>query len=446
MNPAPDRPFRAKIAVEDRPAGPLEIAFLIFAMIGQQGAFSGILWALQGRETDSIGDASDPVNVFFVVVTLVGMSVLFYLRPHLLGKMTRLSPLILLACLYALASSLWSEAKLLALKRAGVHVCTVLVALYLPARLGFDGAVRLVAKSIAVCAVLSFITGLALPRVGVMHTFGSYGRWRGIYAHKNPMAQAMGIGVMLQYYLALTSRARIRAGLIAALEVLLVVLANSATVFGIIVIATGCYGLFILATRGGPLRPLVVMVLAPAAALFAILIMFEPNLFHAISGRDATLTGRTQLWSWAWQVTQDEPLFGHGFQEFWNSGDPIVGQIWAAIGWQAPNAHNGFLEVALEMGALGVLLVALILLEALVRILGLFRIPASINQMGASLIILAGVIIQSGTEAVLFRQEDIDWFMVVLISFAAATTVRVLETPRHLRAVNIVERARPLSV
>ena len=97
------------------------------------------------------------------------------------------------------------------------------------------------------------------------------------------------------------------------------------------------------------------------------------------------------------------------------------------------------------MGALGVLLVALILLEALVRILGLLRIPASINQMGASLIILAGVIIQSGTEAVLYRQEDIDWFMVVMISFAAASTVKAVDTFRPLSAVNIVERARPLS-
>jgi hypothetical protein len=65
--------------------------------------------------------------------------------------------------------------------------------------------------------------------------------------------------------------------------------------------------------------------------------------------------------------------------------------------------------------------------------------------MGASLIILAGVIIQSGSEAVLFRQEDIDWFMVVMISFAAAATVKALDTSRPLTAVNILDRARPLS-
>ena len=430
---------------DDAPAGPLEKAFLVFAMLGQQGAFSSMLWTLQGRESDAIGEASDPVNVFFVAVTLAGMFILFCIRPHLLTRITRYSPLILIACAYAISSALWSEAKLLAFKRAGVHFSTVLVALYLPARLGFDKAVRLIAGSILICAVLSFLAGLLVPRVGVMHTIGSYGRWRGIYAHKNPMAQAMGVGVMLQYYIAITSRNKVLPALAVALQVLLVVLANSVTVLSIIVFATGGYVMFLIATRGGALRPLVVIALAPLAAAFAIAIMFEPNLFHAISGRDATLTGRTQLWAWVWQVTQEEPFFGHGLQEFWNSGAPIVGQIWAAIGWQAPNAHNGFLEVALEMGAAGVLLVAMILVEALVRSLGLIRSPTTINQMGASLIILAGVIIQSGSEAVLFRQEDIDWFMVVMISFAAATTVKALDTSRPLTAVNILDRARPLS-
>ena len=431
---------------DDKPPGFLEIAFLTYGVIGQQCAVSSTIQFLQGKdEVTTVGVQSDPVNVFVVATTMAGLMFLFYLRPKILGRIAGLSPLILTACFIALASSLWSDAKTLVFKRAAEHLCSILLALYVPARLGFDGAMRLTARAIGICAVLSLLAGLFVPRLGVMHSWGTYGRWKGIYAHKNPFAQAMGVGILLQYYLAVATHEKVWRLGVAALEIALVVLANSATVLGVIVFATSAYGIFLLATRGGAIRPLVAMVGAPLAAAFAIVLICVPELFHTLSGRDSTLTGRTELWAWVWRIIQQKPFFGHGFQEFWDSGDPLVGTIWSAIGWPAPNAHNGFLEVALDLGALGVLLVALVLVEALVRFVSLFSVPGALNQAGASLIFLAAVVIHSGTEAVLFRQEDIDWLMVAFFSFAAAQTLASARRPSARPLPNVLARARPLT-
>ena len=430
---------------EDPPPSWGEKALLGFIMLGQQSAFSGVLRILQGRENDPTADLSDPVNVFFVATTLVGMTLLYYLRPQLIGRIARYSPLILLTCFYAIASSLWSDAKTLVLKRSVSLFGTVMVALYLPARLGFDGAVRLVARSIATAAILSLLAGILYPRVGIMHSFGNYGRWRGIFAYKNPLAQVMGIGVMLEYYILLASKKRILSSLFILLEVFLIVIAGSATVLGLLVFATAALIAYLIATRGGAFRPLIVILVAPIAAVLAITVVLNPNLLFAVLGRDASFTGRTQLWALAWQATLDAPIFGHGFQGFWDSGDQIVGEIWSAIGWFAPNAHNGYLEVALELGAVGIFLLSCLLIETLVRILALFSLKTASNQIALSLIVFFSVMIQSGTEAVLLRQTDIDWFMIVLLSFAANKTLEISKLPRPAPVRDILARARPLS-
>ena len=72
------------------------------------------------------------------------------------------------------------------------------------------------------------------------------------------------------------------------------------------------------------------------------------------SGRDATLTGRTGIW----QTVLNEPnnpLLGTGYASFW-LGDRLQ-RIWALYP-RTPllQAHNGYFEVYLNLGMVGVAL------------------------------------------------------------------------------------------
>jgi exopolysaccharide production protein ExoQ len=78
-----------------------------------------------------------------------------------------------------------------------------------------------------------------------------------------------------------------------------------------------------------------------------------------ILGEDATLTGRTDLW--ADLLAMDiNPVVGAGFESFW-MGERLE-HIWKLHWWQPNEAHNGFLEVYLNLGLLGLVILVCVLI------------------------------------------------------------------------------------
>ena len=424
-----------------------ERAFLVCALLDQQDAFLNIPRVLQGRDaSDSVGVTSDPINVILVAVTLVGLFFLILKRPEpFLAAISRNIPILALSGLI-FVSSLWSVAMGLSAKRAVVHLNTILLALYLATRMDFDAALRCVALSIAVAAVASLVAGFGFHSIGVMHTPGLEGRWRGVYSHKNPLGQAMGLGVLLETYFLAQGRGRRENwlhGLLLLLEAFLIIKANSVTILSIVAISLTVFCGYLLVRREGYLRR-AVLVLAPlGVGAAAAAIAMRPDLIQAILGRDTSLSGRTELWSGVVHAISLRPLLGYGYQSFWDGGEPLAYDIWAAIHWNAPNSHSGWLEVLLSLGAFGLMLTLIVLVQALVRAARLTTVRATSMKGVVALILLGGIVMASMTEAVLIRQGDIDWLMVNLVSFACLQLWLVAgETSGEVER-NIMRRARP---
>jgi O-antigen ligase len=72
-------------------------------------------------------------------------------------------------------------------------------------------------------------------------------------------------------------------------------------------------------------------------------------------GRDVTLTGRTDVWHEVFKL-QDNPIFGVGFESFWLGKRLEI--LWAKFTWHPYQAHNGYIETYLNLGIVGVVLVA----------------------------------------------------------------------------------------
>src|SRR5438132_8108506 len=70
-------------------------------------------------------------------------------------------------------------------------------------------------------------------------------------------------------------------------------------------------------------------------------------------GRDATLTGRTELWNDV-LTFRVNPLFGAGFESFW-LGERLE-SLWQKHPWRPNQAHSGYLEMYLNLGYIGVAL------------------------------------------------------------------------------------------
>jgi exopolysaccharide production protein ExoQ len=95
-----------------------------------------------------------------------------------------------------------------------------------------------------------------------------------------------------------------------------------------------------------------------ACILFFVVLESSFNVTAAIieaSGRDATLTGRTELWEVVLQM-QQHPVLGFGFESFW-LGDrlKILQGMWY---FRPTQAHSGYIEMYLNLGWVGLLFFA----------------------------------------------------------------------------------------
>ena len=83
-------------------------------------------------------------------------------------------------------------------------------------------------------------------------------------------------------------------------------------------------------------------------------------------GRGSGLTGRTDIWA-ASIAAAGNPVFGTGFESFWNANAPKVNHSLQLLGFRdLPNlntAHNGYIQVYLDLGWLGLCLIVVILIN-----------------------------------------------------------------------------------
>ena len=85
----------------------------------------------------------------------------------------------------------------------------------------------------------------------------------------------------------------------------------------------------------------------------------DPDAFTqtAMMGREAEseqLTGRIPLWEYTMEEISKRPWTGYGFNSYWT--EDALDNATYELEWAVPNAHNSFIEMALSLGLIGVLL------------------------------------------------------------------------------------------
>jgi exopolysaccharide production protein ExoQ len=130
------------------------------------------------------------------------------------------------------------------------------------------------------------------------------------------------------------------------------------------------------------------------------------------SGHESTIEGRGHLWQTLLE-TDTNPIFGAGFESYW-LGDR-ADNIWSMreFWWRPNQAHNGYLELYLNLGVLGLLLFAGVIL-ATFRKICLDVMPnfeLARFQMGC----LVALLIHNWTEAG-FKGLSLPFFVLFMIA------------------------------
>lgn len=309
------------------------------------------------------GDDAEPLTVVLLGWTAMYALAGLALLDAVLRKREHVHVPLLIVTYVALGavSVLWSVEPALTLRRSVGLAGTVVVGVYLAHRLSpveILDALRRAMLVVAVSSLLLHAAGLpfALDEV--------HGTLRGVVATKNTLGRLMGIGLFAAAGVALLDRRRRRRSAVSALPMLAaIVLADSTGGSALGALALLGFGTAALwgARRGRELLVGLALVALGVAALLSSR-MSVATLARA-TGEDTTLTGRTGVWEQSSNAAGGAPILGHGYGAFWRS--EAAERIQERLQWGVSSAHNGLLDVALDLGLLGALL-ALVIVGALV--------------------------------------------------------------------------------
>ncbi len=277
----------------------------------------------------------------------------------------------------------------------------MLLIIYFVEKLGPDRVVRCMVQQLVIIGVLSAITRIAWKQYGLMP--GTHAL-QGIYAHKNVFGAAMAVGVFGALYLFIIDKSRQRYYFgVAVLLLLCDVLSTSGTTILQGVFYFYMSLLYLLAARGGFGRILSIIGSLTLVGVFVIAVAAPDLLFGSI-GKDATLTGRTDLWPYVLDFIRERPWLGWGFRSFWQSDNPLAVEVWNALGWVVPEAHNGLLELLLDVGYIGCAAFAYVVLAS--AITGVMNLKAGNSAMGmAGVMSSLGILLYGVTEDVLLNPD-----------------------------------------
>jgi exopolysaccharide production protein ExoQ len=102
------------------------------------------------------------------------------------------------------------------------------------------------------------------------------------------------------------------------------------------------------------------LVMVVASVAWFALFHGQGELLEAL-GRDSTLTGRTEVWEVVLDLNSNA-LLGAGFESFWLG--PRLEKMWSMYWWHPNQAHNGYIEVVLNLGWVGLGIFMVLMLES----------------------------------------------------------------------------------
>ena len=433
--------------------------------------FTFILWLLwaysrDGKERGSISSAlwfvvlwagiygSRPVTEWFreanistaasydegnLTEALISLSLILAGLVVLLSRGVRLSVIIrdnVWLCafyLFWLMSILWSDYPVITLKRLFKDLGNVVMVLVVLTEVDSGEGIKAVFTRIAyLCIPLSIIFIRYFPDLG--RVFSGYDlsnwMWVGVATHKNTLGALALMGALFLLWDFLDPRGKSRntmkrgnvfaRGPVLLMCWYLLVIVNSVT--SLICAMLGSALLIAFSVPAIRRRPGLLEVWGLSAVGILSLLDLAFNLKEALLlslGRDMTLTTRTDIWP-ILMNSQDSPLLGAGFNTFWAGerlklmSDKVGGII---------QAHNGYLEIYLQGGLIGVGLLVALLLSAYWRIRK--QLLLGMSDSGIRYVVLLIAIFYNFSEAS-FNKVGILWFMTVfaLVQYRVRPTHR----------------------
>jgi len=320
---------------------------------------------------------------------------------------------------------------------------TTLMGAYLASRYSLKEQTRMMTLMFGIAAVLSLLYVFAQPQYGVMHKLSLAGSWRGIFVHKNTLGRMMVIGAMFFLINGLSKPRKNWIGwafLLLAIQLILGTNSKGALVsFFALVFISPAYRIF----RWNP---------AISIPLYLIILLLVGNVATWLTdnwitalasiGKDDTLNGRVPIWEIITERIQERPWLGYGYFGFWQDWKgKWSAMIFRAIPWHPDQAHNGFLDVVLQLGIVGGVVFMLAFLDAIVKAVNWIRLTRTVENFWP-LGFMSYFVFMNLSQTIIMSPYTLVWVLFTTISFSEIELPdRVSQTdPNHLRTNNLTKK------
>lgn len=280
---------------------------------------------------------------------------------------------------------------------------------------------RLLALATLVMGVGSLAMVFAFPAIGV-HQDVNAGLWRGLWYEKNQMGIVMVAGATAAAaWLAAEDRLKLVPLGTLALSTLLVLATQSKTSLLCLMLGVGLVAGLWAMRKGGPAFAVICVWTGVVGGTVGVWLWnTQSAAILTALGKDPSLTGRTKIWAALMREVSERPWTGYGYNAFWGPDSVPALYIRRETGWAVPSAHNGWIDVLIQLGWPGAVLVgalvAIATLAAVLRLGGQGR-----REGGWSLAYLAVFFLLSLSESILLSHTNLPWTLFLAILARAVT-------------------------
>lgn len=190
--------------------------------------------------------------------------------------------------------------------------------------------------------------------------------WHGLFPHKNIMTPFLVFALLTVLTF---DRTRLLRWVTLAAIAVLIVGSDSVTGMSSALLAVSVWVWLQLYRHLEVRNSSIFLISSVSVAVFGMLgILASLSTLTSASGRDLTFTGRTFIWQATFEAFLERPLLGYGLGGifFTDPISPRTAEVWRAIGFRVPHAHNGLLGVAVQLGIVGAVLFTVLFVTTMV--------------------------------------------------------------------------------
>ena len=408
----------------------LWIPVIWLSLAASRSASQWLNWGSPMSSNDVVLEGNLLDRIVYGTLLTAGLIVLVT-RAKAVAKLLRANAAVLIFLLYCAVSVLWSEFPDVAFKRWCKAIGDLVMVLVVWTEIDPMVAIRqFLGRPTYVLMPVSVLLMKYYPAMG-----RTYGRWfgevhyTGVTTNKNTLGAiclVFGLGTLWRLLALYRNRKQagrtrllIASGVILAVILWLLWMAESMTSW--VCFIMGSVLILSLNLQSFARKPRIVHFIIAGMLVACVAVLFfgvSPAVLSAM-GRSSTLTDRTEIWPLLVGLCKN-PLIGTGFGSFWVG--PRLTNIWSVYEWKPNQAHNGYLEVYLNLGWTGVVLLAVVLVTGYRHVFAYRRKTPVGNLLLAYFV--AGVA-YNFTEAAFFQMLSPVWIVVLLAlvghSFGART-------------------------